>query len=139
MHRLLYSRSSDTWGFKSLGHKPQDSVSDRECRSAIRHHRSTWQSGHVAPPTVRGSHTRPAAQLAKLRIAALAAAASTGQPLRRAVRFGPDGPPVVTDGLSWEGRESMGGCAEFNVAERALVETTPDQTPRPPFPAPQAA
>jgi len=45
----------------------------------------------------------------------------------------------VADGPSWEGRESMGGCAEFNVAERALVETTPDQTPRPPFPAPQAA
>jgi hypothetical protein len=31
------------------------------------------------------------------------------------VRFGPDGPPVVTDGPFLEGKESIGGYAEIDV------------------------
>ena len=34
-----------------------------------------------------------------------------------AVRFGPDGPPVVTDGPFLEGKESIGGYAEIDVAD----------------------
>ncbi len=33
------------------------------------------------------------------------------------VRFGPDGPPVVTDGPYLEGKESIGGYAEIDVAD----------------------
>lgn len=33
------------------------------------------------------------------------------------VRFGPDGPPVVTDGPYLEGKESIGGYAEIEVAD----------------------
>jgi hypothetical protein len=33
------------------------------------------------------------------------------------VRFGPDGPPVVTDGPFLEGKESIGGYAEIDVAD----------------------
>jgi hypothetical protein len=33
------------------------------------------------------------------------------------VRFGLDGPPVVTDGPYLEGKESIGGYAEINVAD----------------------
>jgi hypothetical protein len=32
------------------------------------------------------------------------------------VRFGPDGPPVVTDGPFLEGKEAIGGYAEIEVA-----------------------
>ena len=33
------------------------------------------------------------------------------------VRFGPDGPPVVTDGPYLEGKEAIGGYAEVDVAD----------------------
>jgi hypothetical protein len=33
------------------------------------------------------------------------------------VRFGPDGPPVVTDGPFLEGKESIGGYTEIDVAD----------------------
>jgi hypothetical protein len=33
------------------------------------------------------------------------------------VRFGPDGPPVVTDGPFLEGKEQIGGYAEIEVAD----------------------
>src|SRR5262252_1806138 len=33
------------------------------------------------------------------------------------VRFGPSGPPVVTDGPFLEGKESIGGYAEIEVAD----------------------
>ena len=33
------------------------------------------------------------------------------------VRFGPSGPPVVTDGPYLEGKESIGGYAEIDVAD----------------------
>jgi len=33
------------------------------------------------------------------------------------VRFGPDGPPVVTDGPFVEGKEAIGGYAEIEVAD----------------------
>jgi hypothetical protein len=33
------------------------------------------------------------------------------------VRFGPDGPPVVTDGPFLEGKESIGGYAEIDVED----------------------
>src|SRR5215813_2359601 len=33
------------------------------------------------------------------------------------VRFGPDGPPVVTDGPFLEGKEAIGGFAEIDVAD----------------------
>ena len=33
------------------------------------------------------------------------------------VRFGPAGPPVVTDGPYLEGKESIGGYAEIDVAD----------------------
>ena len=33
------------------------------------------------------------------------------------VRFGPHGPPVVTDGPYLEGKESIGGYAEIEVAD----------------------
>ena len=33
------------------------------------------------------------------------------------VRFGPEGPPVVTDGPYLEGKESIGGYAEIEVAD----------------------
>jgi hypothetical protein len=33
------------------------------------------------------------------------------------VRFGPDGPPVVTDGPFLEGKESIGGYAEIDVVD----------------------
>jgi hypothetical protein len=42
------------------------------------------------------------------------------------VRFGPDGSLVVTDGPSLEGKESIGGYAEIDVAPgRATVEIRP--------------
>jgi hypothetical protein len=34
-----------------------------------------------------------------------------------AVRFGPEGPPMVTDGPYLEGKESIGGYAEIEVAD----------------------
>jgi hypothetical protein len=33
------------------------------------------------------------------------------------VRFGPDGPPVVTDGPFLEGKEAIGGYAQIDVAD----------------------
>jgi len=33
------------------------------------------------------------------------------------VRFGPDGPPLVTDGPYLEGKESIGGYAEIDVVD----------------------
>jgi len=33
------------------------------------------------------------------------------------VRFGPDGPPVVTDGPFLEGKEGIGGYAEIDVTD----------------------
>lgn len=33
------------------------------------------------------------------------------------VRFGPEGPPVVTDGPYLEGKEGIGGYAEIDVAD----------------------
>ena len=33
------------------------------------------------------------------------------------VRFGPDGPPMVTDGPYLEGKEAIGGYAEVDVAD----------------------
>src|SRR5689334_22617770 len=58
------------------------------------------------------------------------------------VRFGPDGPPVVTDGPYLEGKEAIGGYAEVDVANldealrmartwpgRGTVEIRPVMTP----------
>ena len=33
------------------------------------------------------------------------------------MRFGPEGPPVVTDGPFLEGKEGIGGYAEIEVAD----------------------
>ena len=40
-----------------------------------------------------------------------------GRETATAVRFGPDGPPVVTDGPFLEGKEDIGGYAEIDVAD----------------------
>ena len=40
-----------------------------------------------------------------------------GSETATAVRFGPDGPPVVTDGPFMEGKESVGGYAEIDVID----------------------
>ena len=58
------------------------------------------------------------------------------------VRFGPEGPPVVTDGPYLEGKEGIGGYAEIDVADldealrmaktwpgRGTVEIRPLMTP----------
>jgi hypothetical protein len=43
------------------------------------------------------------------------------------VRFGPDGPPVVTDGPYLEGKESIGGYAEIEVADLDEALRIPDR------------
>jgi hypothetical protein len=71
----------------------------------------------LSPDELRARYAEVAAWFAEHRSKMGATNQLQGPETATAVRFGPDGPPVVTDGPFLEGKESIGGYAEIEVAD----------------------
>ena len=97
----------------------------------------------MSPDELRERYSQVAAWFAEHRSRIGATNQLQGPQTATSVRFGPDGPPVVTDGPYLEGKEAIGGYAEIDVADldeairmartwpgRGVVEIRPVMTQR---------
>jgi hypothetical protein len=71
----------------------------------------------MSPDELRARYAEVGAWFAEHRSKIGASNQLQGPETATSVRFGPDGPPVVTDGPFLEGKESIGGYAEIDVAD----------------------
>jgi hypothetical protein len=71
----------------------------------------------LSPDELRARYAQVGAWFAEHRSKIGATNQLRGPDTATSVRFGPDGPPVVTDGPFMEGKESIGGYAEIDVAD----------------------
>jgi hypothetical protein len=71
----------------------------------------------MTPDELRARYAEVAAGFAQHRAKIGATSQLQAPESATSVRFGPDGPPVVTDGPYLEGKESIGGFAEIDVAD----------------------
>lgn len=71
----------------------------------------------MTPDELRARYAEVGAWFAGHRAKIGATSQLQGPQTATSVRFGPDGPPVVTDGPYLEGKESIGGYAEIDVAD----------------------
>src|SRR5262245_32429071 len=71
----------------------------------------------LSPAELRARYAEVGAWFAEHRSKIGASKQLQGPETAPAVRFGPDGPPVVTDGPFLEGKENIGGYAEIDVAD----------------------
>jgi hypothetical protein len=71
----------------------------------------------MTPEELRARYKQVGAWFAEHRTRIGATNQLQGPETASSVRFGPDGPPVVTDGPYIEGKESTGGYAEIDVAD----------------------
>jgi hypothetical protein len=71
----------------------------------------------LSPDQLRARYAQVGAWFAEHRSKIGATNQLDGPETATSVRFGPDGPPVVTDGPFLEGKESIGGYAEIDVED----------------------
>jgi hypothetical protein len=71
----------------------------------------------MSPDELRARYAQVGAWFAEHRSRIGATNQLQGPETATAVRFGPEGPPVVTDGPFLEGKEGIGGYAEIDVAD----------------------
>jgi hypothetical protein len=71
----------------------------------------------LSPEELRDRYAQVGAWFAEHRSKIGATSQLQGPESATAVRFGVDGPPVVTDGPFLEGKEQIGGYAEIDVAD----------------------
>ncbi|MGN6794365.1 MAG: YciI family protein [Streptosporangiaceae bacterium] len=71
----------------------------------------------LTPDELRARYAQVGAWFAEHKTRIGATGQLQGPQTATSVRFGLDGPPVVTDGPYLEGKESIGGYAEIDVAD----------------------
>lgn len=71
----------------------------------------------LTPDQMRARYAEVGAWFAEHRAKIGASRQLAGPETATSVRFGPAGPPAVTDGPYLEGKESIGGFAEIDVAD----------------------
>jgi len=71
----------------------------------------------LTPDELRARYEQVGAWFAEHRARIGATGQLQGPQTATSVRFGPEGPPVVTDGPYLEGKEAIGGYAEIDVAD----------------------
>jgi len=71
----------------------------------------------LSPDELRARYAQVAAWFAEYRTKMGGSNQLQGPETATSVRFGAEGPPIVTDGPYLEGKESIGGYAEIEVAD----------------------
>src|SRR4029453_9320110 len=71
----------------------------------------------LSPDELRARYAEVGAWFAKKKLKIGSTNQVQGPETATSVRFGLDGPPVVTDGPFLEGKEAIGGYAEIDVAD----------------------